>query len=176
MTKQEAAGLMAILRVAYPLYYSKLSEGDALATVNLWQEMFADDSYEIVSAALRSLIATDSTGFPPAIGKVKEALSNLVDPEKMPAEKAWTLVSKAAAGNLPWEKLPPEVQEVIGSKNILRSWGMLDEDTFSSVIYSQFIKSYRIRAERRQQINALPANIRNVLQPITAGMLEERSK
>lgn len=160
MTIQETKKIMAVLQVAFPSYYRGLSKEDALAAVNLWTEMFASDDYPAVAAAVKALIATQTAGYPPTIGAVKEKLAALREPERMTAQEAWALAAKAAAGDLAWDKLPPMVQRAIGSPNILRDWGMIDIDTFNTVIYSQFLKAYGAYDKREQELAVLPETVR----------------
>lgn len=161
MNRQEAAAVLAVLRTAYPAFYRDAEE--AKNAVILWAEMFAEDSFAEVAAAVKTLIATKTEGFPPTIGAVKEKLSQLRTPERMTAQEGWALASKAAAGNLPWDKLPPMVQRAIGSPLILRDWGMMDAETFNSVVYSQFIKAYGAYDRREKELSLMPPDVRELV-------------
>ena len=160
MTTKESAYILAILRAAYPSFYRNMPDEDIRAAVNLWADLFADDAYPEVARAVKALIATQTAGYPPTIGAVKEKLVALREPARMTAQDAWALASKAAAGNLAWDKLPPIVQRAIGSQSILQDWGMIDVDTFNTVIYSQFLKAYWAYDKREQELAALPECVR----------------
>ena len=125
--------------------------------------MVADDDYAEVSAAVKMLIATQVEGYPPTIGAVKEKLYQVRNVGEMDAQEAWTLAAKAAAGNLKWDKLPPRVQRAIGSQSVLQDWGMMDTETFNSVVYSQFVKAYRVYAKREQDNAVLPQGVRQLV-------------
>ena len=71
MDRQETMKILSVLRGAYPAFYRDTSRQEAEAIVNLWAEMFADEDYLLVGAAVKSLIVSDSKGFPPVIGQVK---------------------------------------------------------------------------------------------------------
>ena len=163
MNKRETALIMAVLKAAYPSYYRDQSEADAVAAARLWHEMFADDDYTAVAAAVKMLIATRVEGYPPTIGAVKEKLYQVQNPDEMDVQDAWALAAKAAAGNLKWDKLPPRVQRAIGSPNVLNDWGMIDVDVFNSVIYSQFVKAYKAYQQREQDMAALPSDVRTLI-------------
>ena len=60
----ETKKILASLTVAYPA----LADDKAIPRVRLWGSMFTDEPYELVSAAVRTYIASDTKGFPPAIG------------------------------------------------------------------------------------------------------------
>lgn len=69
MTLNESMQIMAVLRAAYPNYYSKSSKEDLTCAVNLMAEIFAETDYELCSMAVRKIIASN-TPFPPAIGEL----------------------------------------------------------------------------------------------------------
>lgn len=163
MNKEEAALALALLKVAFPAGYRNLTAADAKATVNLWATMFEDDPYIEVEAAIKSIIATRKNDFPPSIAEVKEMLVTTRQPDRMTAQEAWSIVSKAAAGNLKWEELPENIQKSIGSPAVLNSWRMMQEDTFNSVVYSNFIKAYKIIEDREAMTARLPSSVRNLL-------------
>jgi len=71
VTREETIGIMAILRGAYPNFYRDMSKQEALDVVDLWADMFRDDDANVVGAAVKSLIASDTKGYPPHIGAVK---------------------------------------------------------------------------------------------------------
>jgi len=159
MTKNEAAVIMAILRVAFPAFYRNSTEADAKASINLWYDMFKDDPAELVEAAVKSIIATKIEGYPPTIGAVKEKIREIQNPNAMTAQDAWAIVSKAAAGNMQWEDLPRSIQKAIGSPSVLHNWRMMEEDSFNSVVYSNFIKSYKVIEEREIANAKLPSSV-----------------
>ncbi|WP_295758790.1 replicative helicase loader/inhibitor [uncultured Oscillibacter sp.] len=74
MTFEETGIIMDILKTAYPQFYSGPNAPDRVKTLRLWAEMFARDGVALVAAAVKALIESDSKGFPPHIGAVKEKL------------------------------------------------------------------------------------------------------
>ena len=101
MTRYEASVLMATLRAAYPQYYARQTAADADAAVCLWAMMFEDERAENVAAAVKAYIATDTKGFPPSIGQIKNKLDTLraeANGGEMTAQEAWALVQKAEIG------------------------------------------------------------------------------
>lgn len=76
MTRQDTLRVMAVLRAAYPSYYTKMSREDLEAVVALWTEMMADVSVEAALIACKRIIGTRVDTYPPSIGEVRtEALS-----------------------------------------------------------------------------------------------------
>lgn len=77
MTRQDTLRVMAVLRAAYPSYYSKMSREDLEAVVALWTEMMADVSAESALIACKRIIGTRVDTYPPSIGEIRtEALSS----------------------------------------------------------------------------------------------------
>ena len=175
MTKTDTAKVMAILATAYPAFYSKQSKEEKVAAVNLWADLFADDDPDVVLAAVKSHIATDTKGFPPVIGQIKEQVTKLTQPPMMTEQEAWSLVIKAInnsgyhAGE-EYEKLPPLLQRLVGSPRQLYDWGMMPADEVQSVVASNFMRSYRVRAKDWQEYQALPGAIRERLDALADGM------
>lgn len=173
VNKAETSMIMAILKVAYPLWYKDLQKEDAIATVSLWAELFADDPVVEVAAAVKALIATKKTAYPPTIGDVKEKLIALRFRDELTAQEAWALVSKAVA-NTDWNnpshqfyKLPKLVQETIGSPDILREWGMVDVGVFQTVVSSNFIRAFEAKRHRIKEMAALPESVKTLLSGVS---------
>lgn len=166
--------VLSILKVAFPAGYRNLSAADTKATVNLWADMFESDNVEEVAAAVKAIIATRTEQFPPTIGEVKEKLRMIQQPDRMTAQDAWSIVAKAAAGNLKWEDIPPNVRKAIGSAAVLNEWRMMDSEAFHSVVYSNFIKAYKIIEDREATTAKLPGSVRKMLSGTM--MIKERSE
>ena len=69
MTQKETLKILASIRAVYPSV-SKDRDIEALTTV--WQRIFAETPYELVSEAVTAYIATDTKGFPPTPGNVND--------------------------------------------------------------------------------------------------------
>ena len=175
MNKKETAALMAVLQASYPGFYKDFEENERAAIVNLWHEMFAEDSYGEVSAAVKALISTRVEGYPPTIGAVKDKLAMLKNVGSLDEDAAWALVSKACANGIygyrkEFDKLPEEVRDVVGAAEVIREWAMMDVETFQSVIASNFKKSYRAKAVKRRQMDMLPGDIRRSISAVADRM------
>lgn len=75
MTQGETLKIMAVLQATYPNFYRGMTRQDAEGVVALWADMFAEDSYNTVAAAVRAFIASDSKGFPPVVGQIKQRVA-----------------------------------------------------------------------------------------------------
>ena len=175
MNRTETLAIMSVLKAAYPRYYADMTYKDADGVVNLWTEMFADDPAPVVAMAVKSLIATDTKGFPPHIGAVKDAIVKIQKPKEMTEQEAWGLVSKALrngiyGANEEFEKLPPVVQKIVGNSAQLTEWAMMDSDVVQSVVASNFMRSYRARAVHEREFMALPSDVKAAMMQIADGM------
>ena len=167
MTSNETAKVMAVLKAAYPSYYKGMSKQDAYAVVALWAELFADEPYELVEAAVKRLIACDTKGFPPVPGQVKEQIQRVLEPEETTPEEAWAVIKKALRNGYygsqeEFAKLPFELQKLIGSPGRLRELAMMDAQAVETVEGSHFRKAYAARAAQLKEAAKLPAGIKEL--------------
>lgn len=95
MNRNETLKIMAVIKAAYPYYYNNQSEEDLKTVVNLWQGMFEEYEYRLVSGAVRAFIASDTKGFPPSVGMVLDKLRLLIAPPELSEMEAWNQLSRA---------------------------------------------------------------------------------
>lgn len=169
MTRQETLMLMGTLRVAYPQYYARQSAEEANAAVGLWQMMFAQDDAKIVSAAVKAFIATDTKGFPPVVGQIKEKMDTIMREAygsgEMTAMEAWALVQKAIRNGYynaeaEYAKLPDTIRAVLGGPSAIHDYAMMDTETVNSVVASNFRRSYDARKEYVKEMRMLPDDVK----------------
>ena len=184
MTDIEVRKILGVIKVAYPNSFKDMQEADRNALVGLWVRQFADVKFETVWAAIESIIATDTSGFMPSIGKVKEQIIKLTEPPMLTEQEAWNLVARAIDGasvspssvlyvngqtdgktsaQRNFEKLPEDVQRIVGDSKQLADWAVMDPATVKSVVSSNFMRSYRARAKNEKEFLALPSNIKAML-------------
>lgn len=171
MNETETLKILAVLKGAYPSFYRDMGRKEADGVVGLWAEMFAEDDYAVVAAAVKALIATDEKGFPPHIGAVKARIRQITIPVDMTEAEAWALVHRAVRNSLygsaeQFERLPDMLRRLVGSQNQLREWAMMDSETVESVVASNFQRSYRARAKSQHELSALPSDVRAMMAEI----------
>ena len=165
MNNQETAKILAIITEVYPTF----ANGRNLEnTIKIWAKFFEDEPYKAVEAAVMQYVATDVKGFPPSIGQLKAALHTVAGADGMSEVEAWGLVAKACGNSLynseeEFKKLPPVIREVVGSPSVLRMWSMTDPEEFGTVISSNFMRSYRVRAAHAMEREMLPSSVRAAL-------------
>ena len=168
MTKREIAELMTIMQANYPDSFRGMSDAVVGAKIALWHDMFKDYPKEVVQAAAKSFMATDTKGFMPHVGQIMEHIQRMKQREDMAPAEAWAIVSKALKNSAygaeeEFAKLPPEIQRSVGSPNQLREWALMEAETVQSVIGSNFQRSFQIRQNRDRDMEKLPGDVRKFI-------------
>ena len=158
MNEVETKKILASLTVAYPA----LADDKAIPRVRLWASMFADEPYELVSAAVKTYIASDTKGFPPAIGKIKQLCISLLESENISEAEAVSLILKATRNGIygseeEFAKLPPVCRRIVVNPERLIDWALLDSDEVNTVIASNLRRADVAEKTREQEVKALPA-------------------
>lgn len=171
MTYEETLKIFAVMKANYNNFYKTMSKIDAQAVVSLWAEMFADVSYNMVGAAVKAYIASDTTGYPPNVGQINEQIRTLTRPEEMTEQEAANLIMKAASNGYygaqaEFDKLPPVLQRLVGHPNQLKTWAMMDENELQTVVASNLMRSYRTITKREAEKQALPASLQQMLETV----------
>ena len=177
MDRNETMQILTVLKAAYPHSFKGTSKRDANAMIDLWQTMFAADSYEAVNAAVAALISTRKEGFTPTIGEVKERMAFAREQVTgtLSEQSAWALVEKACRNGLygyqaEFDKLPPDVQRAVGAPEQLKAWAAMDAETVNSVVASNFMRNYRVQKQREKERAMLPPSVLAVLSVMADNM------
>ena len=175
MNLVETAKLMAILETAYPMFYAKKTQQEREDAIRLWAEMFADEPGEVVAVAVKALIKSRVSTFPPGIGEITEKIQQIMQPDQMTELEAWGLVLKAVSNSNynsgeEFNKLPAVVQRLVGTPSQLREWAAMDSETLNSVVASNFQRSYKVRAKNERDYLALPSSVKTFMASIAEGM------
>ena len=171
----ETAKLMAVLETAYPMFYAKKTQQEREDAIKLWAEMFADEPGELVAMAVKALIKSRVSTFPPGIGEITEKIQQITQPDQMTEMEAWSLVAKAVSNSAynsgeEFKKLPPVLQRLVGAPSQLREWAVMDGEVFNSVVASNFQRSYKVRAKNEQDYLALPSSVKAFMASLAEGM------
>lgn len=174
MDRSETIKIMAVLKAAYPNYYRGMDRNELDGVVNLWQSMFDEEPYPLVGAAVKAHISTDTKGFPPVIGQIKEAVRKLTQPEEMTELEAWEQVRRALSRSAynsaeEFAALPESLRRIVGSPAVLREWSQLPVDEVQTVVASNFQRSYRARASHERERAALPGEVKRLMAEISTG-------
>lgn len=172
MTRQEALAVLVILKTAYPTFYKNYSKEDVNAAVDLWATMFSDEPVSIITEAVKSLICT--LKYPPTIADVKEKIAMITQPLMMTEMEAWSRVRGAISyyhANEAFANLPPMLQKIVGSPNVLKEWSQMDIETLNTVVQSNFMRSYKAKASQEKEYAMLPSGTKQLI----AGLAQKYS-
>ena len=171
MTKEETGKILAVINAYYPSFFRDMNADGKRAIIELWVRQFAEYEYAIVNAALDAYIAVDEQNKAPNVGVLKALIRKMTTPEEMTEQEAWGYVAKALRNSNygaeeEFEKLPEQIQRVVGSPNQLREWALIDTDTLQSVIASNFQRSFRAKVKSDKEYQAIPLGARNIIEQL----------
>lgn len=164
MTRDETKKILMVMQASFPNYHPV----DPAATLNTWELMLQEYTYEQISMALKAYILADTTGFAPSIGQLVEKVSVIYSPNELNELEAWALVSKALRNGYygaeqEFEKLPELVQKAVGQPSQLRQWAQTDSESVENVIQSNFLRTYRAVLKREHDVSKMPRVIRDMI-------------
>ena len=167
MTETEVRKLLAMTQAVYPNYNPPSRE----AAVNAWLMCLSEYDNNIVMAAFKAYITTDTSGFAPSIGQLLDKLHTIQNPQELNEMEAWSLVSKALRNGYygaveEFNNLPPLVQKAVGSPDNLRNWSQTDTNSIENVVQSNFMRSYRLVVNRENEIKKMPADVRTLIENV----------
>ena len=156
MTQNEAKKILATITSLYPHFAKGRSIG---LTTQMWQYALQDCSLEQGMAALMEYFATDTSGYPPVPGNLRAIISRKSQGETLSDLEAWHLVRKAISRSAyysgeEFRKLPPLLQQLVGSPSSLREWANMEEQLVQTSVASMFMRAYRNRVE--QEARSVP--------------------
>lgn len=168
MNKADTLRLLTVLQTAYPQFYAKKSEEEMDDVINLYMDLFEDEPVELVAMAVKALIKTRTSTWPPSPGEINEKIMQITQPEELTEQEAWSFVSKALRNSgygseEEFAKLPPEIQAVVHDPGQLRQWAMSPADDVETVIASNFMRSFRAKQKVNKEYMALPTSVKQLM-------------
>ena len=168
ISKSEINDLLTIIQRAYPSFYGRANAQTKKAVVSLWQEMLDGEEFEKVAIAVRAVIETDQSGYPPTIGKIKNKVHSLFDKRDMNEYEAWALVSQALKNSAynstgEFELLPAIVKRSIGSPETLKRWSCICDPTSLHVASTGFMKRYREELDTEREYRVLSPTVKELV-------------
>lgn len=161
MTKQEMAKLLGIIYEAYHFFGKDQTPEKAAVAVKLWHNVIGNAPYDLVEAAIYAHIAKNE--YPPTIAHIRKEMENLTadEADELTETEAMNMILAAASNSIynageEYKKLPPILQQLVGSPGQLRNLATMDVKTINSVVTSNFSRSYKIMISRQREKNLLP--------------------
>lgn len=171
MTREDVKKILLIITNSFPNF----KPTDMKVTIDIWFDMLQEYPAESGLMALKTYIATDTSGFAPSIGQLISKMNVVDELNELNEMEAWTLVRNALSDSIyhaqeRFNELPDTVKKAVGSADILRAWGT-DEDYNENVAQSQFMRCYRNVLERKKEIAKLPTSVRTLIGNTTQKMI-----
>ncbi|HEX2925048.1 MAG TPA: replicative helicase loader/inhibitor [Ruminiclostridium sp.] len=169
---QETLAIMTILETAYPRFYANKSVKEKQEALELWATLFANDSAEIVTEAVKAMICT--LEYPPYIADIKKKIALL---SRLPAPtelEAWATVKKAISyydAEENFKMLPEILKKLVGSPAQLREWALLETKHLETVVQSNFMRSYTARVQQIKEYSMLPESSKQLISGLSQTML-----
>ena len=76
MTREQTAAVLGVLKIAYPNSFNHITKTDAENLIGLWSSCFEHDNGNDVMQAAKEYINTDTSGFAPTIGQIRNKMCN----------------------------------------------------------------------------------------------------
>ena len=166
MTEKEVRQLLAMTQAVYPNYNPPSRE----AAVNAWLMCLSEYDNNVVMAAFKAYMTTNTSGFAPVPGQLIEILQTLTQPSELNEIEAWSIVRKALRNcgynaEQEFAKLPTVVQKTVGTPQQLKIWAC-DSEFNENVVSSNFIKTYRTEVKRATELNKMPSDVRKLIEMV----------
>ena len=166
MTEKEVRQLLAMTQAVYPNYNPPSRE----AAVNAWLMCLSEYDNNVVMAAFKAYMTTNTSGFAPVPGQLVEILQTLTQPSELNELEAWSIVRKALRNcgynaEQEFAKLPTVVQKAVGTPQQLKIWAC-DSEFNENVVSSNFIKTYRTEVKRATELNKMPNDVRKLIEMV----------
>ena len=180
MTRDETIKILMVIQAAYPNYKPQ----DKTVAVNVWTEMLSDIPYEKISVAVKSYIQTDTSGFAPSVGDVRERVRDIFAKEdELNETAAWSLVWKAICNSgyhseEEFAKLPPIIQRTVHSPSQLRELALLEDidGNTISVLQSNFQRTFRAEQQRERERHKLSPDVMRLMHHLNNPQIEDKLK
>ena len=171
MTEKEVRQLLAMTQAVYPNYNPPSRE----AAVNAWLMCLSEYDNNVVMAAFKAYMTTNTSGFAPAPGQLIEILQTLTQPSELNELEAWSIVRKALRNcgynsEQEFAKLPTVLQKAVGTPQQLKIWAC-DSEFNENVVSSNFIKTYRTEVKRATELNKMPENVRKLIEMVNTNSI-----
>lgn len=158
MDMNETKRILADITAMYPSF---IKDRDPNVLSRVWQHLFSNTPYALVNQALYAFLKTDVKGFPPTPGALNDIIRKARQLSGPTEDDAWLKVYKAISRGLynsreEFDKLPKDIQSIVGSPRMLYEWAQMDRSEVNGVIAACFKRSWRTRQEHEQDLLLIP--------------------
>jgi hypothetical protein len=166
MNRKEIINLLGIATANFP----NLQQKEMKPTAILWEKALADLSYEVAEQSLIKVLSTSK--FFPTVADIREAAAQITEPRTIDAMEAWGLIGEAIRKfgyyrqKEAMEFLPDDVREMV--KRF--TWRDLCLSENPETLRAQFRMAWETQSKRRNEMKAIPAQIRELIEDTSKGM------
>jgi hypothetical protein len=166
MNRKEIINLLGIATANFP----NLQQKEMKPTAILWEKALSDIPYDVAEKALIKVLSTSK--FFPTIADIRESIADFTQPRTLDAMEAWGLIGEAIRKFGYYRQkeamkfLPDDVGEMVKQF----TWWELCMSEEPDILRAQFRKAWEIRSKRKNELKALPSEIRLFLEGTTKDM------
>lgn len=166
MNRKEIINLLGIATANFP----NLQQKEMMPTAVLWEKALSDISYDVAEKALLKVLSTSK--FFPTIADLRDAATQITQPRTLDAMEAWGLINEAIRKFGYYRQaeavdfLPNEVAEMV--KRF--TWRELCLSENVETLRAQFRMAWETQSKRRNELKALPTEIRLMIEDTAKGM------
>ncbi len=157
MTKEEVKQILTYLKNQFPQSFSHLqSDNDANMFVAIWHDILKDEDPKLVQAAVKRLVAENTSGFAPNIGMIRNKMKDIAGLKPLDADEAWKqvrLVWSRIASDRPdeireeWEQLPSAVKRIYSPADLIELAFHTTSHDIEAFEKPRFMKTYQSISE-----------------------------
>ena len=142
------------------------------STIEVYYDLLKDLDYDLAFAAVKKVIASDEYPVLPTVGKIRKAAHDLCTMDRLSAPEAWGVVLKAIRKHGYFseaealDSMPKEVAETVR----FIGWRDLCLSEKPDVVRAQFMRMYEAHEKRKEEMNLLPADVRELVGKLGDGM------
>lgn len=169
MTEQETIKVVTLIVMSYPSSEKFKDETSLKGMVAVWKNIFKDDNAQLVEMAVQKHISVNK--WPPSIAEIREQMIDLVRPDIIPPDIAWSMVADVLYTETEFEHFDidsvfPEpiarVVKTIGWHNLYNLHCGSARGNKDGMDRVAFTDLYKPAYEREREQAMLPERIRNV--------------
>jgi len=163
--------------MAYPNFDKFRDEKHIRSMVGVWADMFSEDDGGLVALAVKEHISTSK--WPPSIAEIREIMTRIENPDIIPPDEAWEIVSKYLYVTGEYNHgdyhrtLPKAIAETIDAIGYGQLYAMhvayaRGSTTKAGLDRVAFIQAYEGKVERQRRQAMLPPSLRQKIDAVGA--------
>lgn len=168
MTEKETIKVVTLIVMSYPSNDKFKDDTTLNGMVAVWKNIFKDDNANLVEMAVQKHISVNK--WPPSIAEIREQMVNIIRPDIIPPDIAWTAVSdllytegEYSTANI-YSVLPASIArvvETIGWRELYNMNCGTTRGSYEGMARVAFMDLYKPVYERERENAMLPDRIRS---------------